>query len=171
MLEQGAHEATIVIADAEAAAAAFRAGVGEHVRMTVGGTVDGLHSDPVEIDGHLRLLSDGRWVHEGPENAGVPVESGPTAVIRAGGVNVVLTTIKTAPGDLQQLKSVEIDPVRQRIIVVKSAVRWRGGYEPIASQAIHVETPGICATDLSRLTFEHVRRPIFPLDPSTTSGR
>ena len=164
LLSQGAREATVVVADAEAASEAIKAGVGQQVRISVGGKVDRLHGEPVELEGHVRLLFDGRWVHEGPENAGVPVESGPTAVVRSEGVNVVLTSVKTAPGDLQQLKSVGIDPARQRIIVVKSAVRWRGGYEPIAGRVVHVDTPGICGAELSRLTYQHVRRPIFPLD-------
>ena len=68
------------------------------------------------------------------------------------------------PGDLQQLKSVGIDPAEQRIIVVKAAVRWRGGYGPIAKHAIHVDTPGLGSVDLSRFEFRSVRRPIFPLD-------
>lgn len=166
LLAQNATDATMIIADAEASAAAFAAGVGGQIHIEVGGKVDDMHGEPVAIHGSVRLLCDGKWVHEGPENAGVPVDSGPTAVLRMGGVNIVLTTRKTAPGDLQQLKSVGIDPVRQRIIVVKSAVRWRGGYEPIARHAIHVDTPGICGSDLNRLTFQHVKRPIFPLDAS-----
>jgi microcystin degradation protein MlrC len=116
----------------------------------------------------VRLLCDGRWVHEGPENAGVPVEMGPTAVVRCGGVNLVLTSRKTMPGDQQQLKSVGIDPTRQRIIVVKAAVRWRGGFESIAAHAIYADTPGLGSVDLGRFPFRNIRRPIFPLDPETT---
>ena len=72
------------------------------------------------------------------------------------------------PGDLQQLKSVGIDPSRQKILVVKAAVRWRGGYQPITRHAIHVDTPGLGSVDLGRFDFRHLRRPIYPLDPETT---
>ncbi|MGH2618666.1 MAG: M81 family metallopeptidase, partial [Thermomicrobiales bacterium] len=72
LLVQGAQEATVVIADAEAVQAAFKAGVGATVRLHVGGKTDRLHGDPIEVEGRVRLLCDGRWVHEGPENAGVP---------------------------------------------------------------------------------------------------
>jgi microcystin degradation protein MlrC len=93
---------------------------------------------------------------------------GPTAVVRVDGVNLVLTSRKTAPGDLQQLKSVGIDPALQQIIVVKAAVRWRGGYQPITRHAIHVDTPGLGSVDLRRFAFRHLRRPIFPLDADLT---
>jgi microcystin degradation protein MlrC len=161
-------EATIVVADPEAVRVAFAAGVDGSFRATVGGKTDRLHGEPVQVDGRVRLLCDGRWVHEGPENAGVPVEMGPTAVVRAGGVNLVLTSVKAMPGDLQQLKSVGIDPARQKILVVKAAVRWRGGYQPITRHAIHVDTPGLGSVDLRRFDYRHLRRPIYPLDPETT---
>ena len=123
-----------------------------------------------EVEGQVRLLCDGCWAHEGPENAGVPVEMGPTAVVRCGGVNLVLTSRKAMPGDQQQLKSVGIDPARQRIIVVKAAVRWRGGFGPIAAHAVYADTPGLGSVDLRRFPYENIRRPIFPLDPETTFG-
>ncbi len=168
LLRQGAREATVVIADPEAVNAAFAAGIGGRVETSVGGKTDRLHGDPVPITGSVRLLSDGKWVHEGPENAGVPVDMGPTAVVRVDGVNLVLTSKKTMPGDLQQLKSVGIDPARQKIIVVKAAVRWRGGYAPITKHAIDVDTPGLGSVNLESFPFQHLRRPIFPLDPETS---
>ena len=168
LLRQGAREATVVVNDPAAAAAAHAAGLGGILETAVGGKTDRLHGQPVPIRGEVRFLGDGRWVHEGPENAGVPVTMGPTAVVRVDGVNLVLTSTKTAPGDLQQLKSVGIDPLSQKILVVKAAVRWRGGYGPIARHAIHVDTPGLGSVDLSRFPFANVRRPIYPLDPDAT---
>jgi microcystin degradation protein MlrC len=167
LLAQGAREATVVIADPEAAEAAFAAGVGAEVTLLVGGKTDRLHGDPTPVTGRVRLLSDGRWVHEGPENAGLPVDMGATAVVRCGGVNLVLTSRKTMPGDQQQLKSVGIDPSRQHIIVVKAAVRWRGGFGPIAAHAIYADTPGLGSADLRRFPYRHIRRPIFPLAAET----
>jgi microcystin degradation protein MlrC len=167
LLAQDAQDATMVIADAEATEAAFNAGVGGLAQIVVGGKTDRWHGDPVSVTGRVRLLSDGQWVHEGPENAGVPVDMGPTAVLRCGGVNLVLTTRKSMPGDQQQLKSVGIDPARQHIIVVKAAVRWRGGFGSIAKHAVYADTPGLGSVDLQRFPYRHVRRPIFPLDLDT----
>ena len=114
----------------------------------------------------MRLLSDGRWIHEGPENAGVPAEPGPTAVVEVDGVTLVLNSKKVAPGDQQQLKSVGIDPLRQHIIVVKAAVRWRGGFGPIAKHAIHVNTPGLGDVRLrTPLDLERTQMN-WPIDPT-----
>lgn len=164
LLRQNARDAVVVIADPAAAAMAIVVGPGGIFDGLVGGKVDTLHGDPVRLTGNVRLISDGRWIHEGPENAGVLVESGPTAVVQSGGVTVVLTSTKIAPGDQQQLKSVGIWPDRQHIIVVKAAIRWKGGYEPIARHVRYVDTPGLGATDLTRFDFRNLTRPIYPLD-------
>lgn len=168
LLKQGAERAVVVVADPESAQQAIDAGVGSTVSLTVGGKVDDMHGDPVPVTGTVRFTGDGRWVHDGPENAGVPVESGPTAVVEVDGVSIILTSIKIAPGDLQQLKSVGIEPEQQHILVVKAAIRWRGGYLPITKHHIDVDTPGLGSVNLENFTFNLIQRPIFPLDPDTT---
>ena len=170
LLRQGARGVVMVIADRDAVAQAVAAGKGGIVETAVGGKTDAWHGEPVPVRGQVISISDGQWVHEGPEWAGVPVEMGPTAVLQVDGVTLVLTAKPTAPGDLQQLKSLGIEPATQHIIVVKAAVRWRGGYGPIAKHAIHVDTPGLGRADLTRFPFRHIRRPIWPLDPTTTWG-
>jgi microcystin degradation protein MlrC len=168
LLRQDAQRAVVVIADAEASELARKAGVGADVDLMVGGKVDRLHGDPVRVRGVVQSVHDGRWVHEGPENAGVPVDSGPTAVVVAGGVTVVITSRKTMPGDQQQLKSVGIEPTEQHILVMKSAIRWRGGFEAITARSIDVDTPGLGSVNLANFPYQRIRRPIFPLDQDAT---
>jgi microcystin degradation protein MlrC len=171
LLRQGAVDATVCIADAEAAAAAHAAGEGHQLTITVGGKTDRLHGDPVLVMGRVERLTDGRFVHEGPENAGVPADMGPTALIRVDGVNLIVSSRKFAPGDLNQLRSVGIEPATQRILVVKAAVRWRAGYQPITRHDILVDTPGLGSVDLSRFDFRYVTRPVYPLDLDTVWDR
>jgi microcystin degradation protein MlrC len=168
LIRQDAQRAVVVIADPEAADLARAVGVGAEVDLLVGGKVDRLHGDPVRLRGVVRSLHDGRWVHEGPENAGVPVDSGPTAVVVARGVTVVLSSRKTMPGDQQQLKSVGIEPTDQHILVMKAAIRWRGGFESITARSIDVDTPGLGTVNLANFPYQRIRRPIFPLDPEMT---
>lgn len=167
LLRQGATGAVVVIADSAAVQLALAAGAGAEVTLAIGGTADRLHGEPLTITGVVTFAGEGGWVHEGPENSGLPVRHGPRVVIETAGNLVVLESVKTAPGDLQQLRSVGIEPTEQRILVVKAAVRWRGGYGPITKHHIDVDTPGLGSVDLDGFGFQHIRRPIFPLDAST----
>jgi microcystin degradation protein MlrC len=167
LMRQGATGSVVVIADPESVAQAHNVGVGTDVSLVVGAKVDRLHGEPLQITGTVRYAGDGSWIHEGPENAGIPVHNGPTAVVDVAGNLVVLESVKTAPGDLQQLKAVGIHPERQDILVVKAAIRWRGGYLPITKHHIDVDTPGLGSVNLANFDFHNIRRPIFPLDPDT----
>ena len=164
LLRQGAEGAVVVIADPEAVELARRAGEGAEVEMEVGGKADGLHGGPVRARWEVLGLYDGRFQYKGSYMTGLWVDMGPTAVVRSGGVRVVLTTRKTMPFDLEQLRCVGIEPEECRIIVVKSAIAWRAAYGPIAKKVIYVDTPGLCRANLRTFQYRRVRRPIFPLD-------
>lgn len=89
---------------------------------------------------------------------------GPCAVVRHGGVKVLLTSRRTPPLDLAQWRSQGIDPENLFAIGVKAAVEHRPAYNPIAKASYTVDTPGPCTENLRRLPFEHVRRPVYRLD-------
>jgi microcystin degradation protein MlrC len=97
---------------------------------------------------------------------GVNFNMGPCAVVTVGdGITVLLTTRKTPPFDLAQLRSQGIVPEKLSVIAVKAAVAHRRAYDPIAVGSYTVTTPGPCTSDLTRLPYRRLRRPIFPLDP------
>jgi microcystin degradation protein MlrC len=168
LLEAGAQNAVVTLADPEAVARAWQAGVGATVEMPVGGKGDRWHGEPVWLRGEVERLTDGRYINEGTDHFaslyGREVQMGRCAVLRGEGVRLLLTERKTPPGDLAQLRSQGIVPEAQKIIVVKSAVAFRGAYGPIASEILEVDTPGLCSADLSRFPYRKLTRPIFPLD-------
>ncbi|MFO8059647.1 MAG: M81 family metallopeptidase, partial [Bacillota bacterium] len=153
-----------IIADPEAVAACIEAGVGESVRVTAGGRTDDLHGEPVELTGHVRLISDGRFINKGPMFTGLHNSMGRTVVLRCGGVDVILAEKRMQPLDLEMLRSLGIEPADRQIIAVKSAVHYRAAFGPIARQILEVDTRGISSPRLERLPFEKVRRPMYPLD-------
>jgi microcystin degradation protein MlrC len=58
-----------------------------------------------------------------------------------------------------------IDVRRMRIVAIKSQQHFRGGFQQIAGAIIRADTPGFTTSNLSNLPFEHINRPIWPLDP------
>lgn len=141
------------------------AGVGANVELLLGGKTDDLHGEPLSVSGHVRLLSDGRFKNLGPMNTGAETRMGPIAVLTIGGVDVVVTSNRVQALDAGMFLSQGINPSRKRVLVLKSSVHYRGAFEPLASRVVEVDTPGLSNSDLSRYPYQHVRRPIFPLDP------
>jgi microcystin degradation protein MlrC len=168
LLEADAQDAAVIITDPQAVAQAIAAGVGASVEMHVGGKVDTFHGDPVWMRATVERLTDGHYTIEGRDHfaamSGQQVNMGRCAVIRSGGVRVVLNERKTPPGHLNQWRSQGIMPEQMRILVAKSAVAFRGAYAPYAAEMIEVDTPGLCAADLTRFTHHKIPRPVYPLE-------
>jgi microcystin degradation protein MlrC len=172
MLAAGVQEGAVILADREAVAACWEAGVGATIRLSVGGKTDRWHGQPVAVTGTVRALSEGTFPCELPDNHfasfyGNTIRMGRTVWLRVGGINLVLTERKTPPFDLAQLRGVGVIPEQQKLIAVKSAVAYRAAYLPIAAGVVEVDTAGLCSANLARFPYQRLRRPIFPLDERT----
>ena len=170
-IDAGVQDAVIaVIADPESVAQAVEAGVGSGVRLNVGGKTDTQHGAPVALTGVVKTLSDGRFIHKGPMGRGTAGNMGRTAVVQVGGIEIILTERRIQPYDAQVLRSVGIEPTARKLIALKSAVHFRADYTPIAHQILDVDTPGVHSPNLFSYRYQRLRRPVYPLDPSTTYG-
>jgi microcystin degradation protein MlrC len=165
LLKQGARDALVLLCDQYAVAACNAIGVRRKTGLKVGAKLDRYHGEPLEIEATVRSLSDGIYRNVGDMRHGVLEDQGRTAVVDTGGVLVVLTERRQPMWNLQQLRSLGIEPSRLRIIVVKAAIAYRAAYLPIAARVIEVDTPGLSAADVRRFNYTRLERPMYPLDP------
>jgi microcystin degradation protein MlrC len=165
LMRVGARSAVVAcLWDPAAARACAKAGVGETVTLRLGGKTDDRHGAPIEVTGRVRTLSDGRFVHKGPMMHGLQGRLGLTAVLDLGGIKVLLISNRWQTLDPEMLRFVGIDPLAEKVLVVKSTIHYRAAFEPLARAIIEVDAPGLSSSNLARFDFKHVRRPIFPLD-------
>lgn len=168
LLAAGTHGAVVVICDPIAAQHAAEAGIGGAFRGEVGARGDDLHGAPIHLEGRVAYARDSDFRHSGSYMTGFVSRMGLTAIIDTGGTKVVLTSLRTMPFDIEQLRSVGIEPGEQRVLVVKSAIAWRAAYGPVARTIVTVDTPGICTSNVRRLDYRMIPRPMFPLDAVVT---
>ncbi|MBS0547594.1 MAG: M81 family metallopeptidase [Proteobacteria bacterium] len=165
LLDAGIENAAFgTIFDPKTVQQAMKAGVGATIDVELGGHTDESMGKPVKARAVVRMLSDGSFRNDGPMNAGVETQMGPTAVLRIGGVDVVTISSRVQTIDLQVFLSQGIDPATKSVVVVKSVQHFRAAYGPIAREIVLVDSGGICSPDISRLKFKKLRRPIWPLD-------
>ena len=146
---------------------------GARRRLEIGGRGSRLDPGPVGLEVELVSRSDGAFTLEDPHShlasmSGIRCQMGPCAVVRHGGVTLLLTSRKTPPFDLGQLRSQGLEPRGFAAIGVKAAVAHRAAYDPIASASFYVDTPGPCSSNLASFPYHRLRRPIYPLDPIDT---
>ena len=129
--------------------------------------MDHRHGAPLSVTGTVRTLSDGRFIYRGPMMNGLAGRLGPNAVLDVDDVKVILITNRRQTLDPEMIRFVGIDPLMEKILVVKSTIHYRAAFEPIAKEIIEVDAPGLSSSNLARFDYRRVRRPIFPLDPDT----
>jgi len=93
---------------------------------------------------------------------------GTTAVLSTGKVDIVVISRHIEPFDPGCFTSLGIDPKSRRFLMLKSRIHYRVGFRPIARAVVECAGRGVCTSDYSELRFEHVRRPIYPLDGVNT---
>jgi len=157
------------ICDPEAARQAAAAGIGSTVTLRLGGKVPmpalAQPSEPLSVTGRVKLAFDGVYLNRGPMYRGVRNDTGLTVVIDTGRVEIVVVSRHQEPFDVNCLLSAGIDPLQKRYVALKSRVHWRAGFADMATHVIECTGVGVTTSDYGQLRFEHVRRPIYPLDP------
>lgn len=168
LLRCDAERAVIVMFDPEAAAVAAAVGVGARFEGLVGGKTDAEHGPPAMVAGEVEFAGEATFRHSGSYMTGFVTHMGLTAVVRAGGVRVVLTSLRTMPFDIEQLRCVGVEPAEQRVIVAKSAIAWRSAFGAVAGSVFTIDAPGIATSNLERVPYRFRPRPLYPLEPETT---
>lgn len=168
-VERGVRDAGVIINDTEAVRSLQHALLGERLELAIGGKSGEIGAEPFALEVEVLSKSDGRFVVENKDSPLVPmlgeeVNMGPCAVVRHQGTTVLLTSRRTPPFDLGQWRSQGVDPEELFVVGVKASVGHRQAYDPIARASYTVDLPGSCPQDLSRLPYERVSRPIYPVD-------
>lgn len=161
--------AAVCLCDAEAVRNIAGVPLGSSIQLALGGRGSRLDKGPLHLAVTVVSHADGRFRLEDSQSHlasmfGGEFDMGRCAVVRHGGVTILLTSRKTPPFDLGQWRSQGIEPKEMSAIGVKAAVAHRRAYESIADRLWSVDTPGPCCSNLRTFPYEHLRRPVFPLD-------
>jgi microcystin degradation protein MlrC len=149
------------LVDPAAVKAAFAAGVGATVDVTVGGSCDPQRFTPLPLTAIVRMLSDGTFRSE---TFGQYWQAGQTAVLEAGSITLVVTSRPVSLFDRALFHAHGQDPRRFDLVVVKSPHCESHMFADWCDRLINVDAPGSTSANLPGLGHTHCPRPVFPLD-------
>lgn len=169
VLRQGLQDVAVAaVYDPQAVREMQAAGIGATITLSLGGKTDmpsiGEVGEPLTVTGKVKVLNDGEWVCRGPMYTGVDVFMGDSAVFRVDGVDIVVTSRHHEPWDAGVFTSMGIQPEYKKYLLLKSRIHYRAGFAHLARHTLTLDGVGVTTSDNSILTFENVRRPIYPLD-------
>ncbi|HQZ11873.1 MAG TPA: M81 family metallopeptidase [Devosia sp.] len=165
-LRDGGYEGSVLaqIVDAPAAEAAHRAGVGQRISVTLGGTVDGRRFAPMQVDAMVESLSRGRAKLE---TMGLPLDAGPTAVLTYDNFTIVVLSKPAFLFDRALYYSNGLDPVDFDLVVVKSPHTEFHMYDQWVTKNFNVDAPGSTSAHVATLGHTQCARPIYPIEGDT----
>jgi microcystin degradation protein MlrC len=152
--------------DPALAKAANAAGVGAtfDAEFNTGpGTPDDL---PIKAEAEVIALHDGDVVGRLGLLAGRQLHLGPSAALRIGGITVVVISDRSQTADPMFFEMFGLDIAAAKTVVVKSRGHFRSGFLPwFSPDRVHeIDTAGLTSPVLERRQWQHLPRPVYPLD-------
>jgi len=158
-----------LLIDAPSAARAHEAGQGATLEFALGAVSGVAGHVPVSGRFTVERLGDGRFTCTGPMFSGFRMTLGDMALLReqASGVRVALATRKCQAADQAMFRHLGVEPVRQRVLALKSSVHFRADFQPIAREVLVVRAPGPALADPADFPWRKLRpgirvRPLGP---------
>lgn len=155
LLEKGATDTAVVgVTDAPAVDQLYAMDIGAQFVGEIGGT---LSKSSQRISVRAQLLHKCRIL--GWDG----FDAGRAAVVRSGGIDIVLTENRTSVTNPQILQSVGIALDRYKIITVKLGYLYPA-LEKVALRHIIAFTNGVSSIKIEKMPFAHIPHPMYPFD-------
>ena len=150
--------------DPESVKTCVNAGEGAEVTIDVGGKTDNMHGEPITITGTVKKIHHGKYEEHRPSHGGFRFHNDGLRVRfdTNDGKTIILTSLRTHNKTREQLYSMGIKPENYKVIVAKGVSSPRPAYQPIASEIIVVNSPGVTSADLSTFKYKNIRKSLYP---------
>jgi microcystin degradation protein MlrC len=156
--------ALVTLVDADLVIEARRRGIGAELAAQVGGKRDVRYSRPMPLTATAAALFDARFVLSGHLARNMPIDMGPSAVLRHGNVHIIVTS-RSGPHFAPELfQAAGIDPFAASILIAKSPCGFRAAYTGRARKIQVVRAPGCAPADFWRYEYRNISRPLWPWD-------
>ncbi|HEY1132156.1 MAG TPA: M81 family metallopeptidase [Roseateles sp.] len=163
LLERGIRDVALgMIWDPQAVAIATSAGAGARLPLRIGGKVGPMSGDPVDLD--VEVLACRPDARQRSLTPGGTDALGPAVAVRAGGIDIVLNSVRQQVFSPDCFTELGVTPGDKRLVVVKSTQHFRSGFDAMAATVVYADSPGSLQSDLGRLPYKHLPRPVWPLD-------
>jgi microcystin degradation protein MlrC len=161
---QWSRPALVTLVSPEVVFEAQRLGVGGTHPGPLGGVLDHRFSKPLPLRTRIERLFDAHFILSGHLAKNMPIDMGPSAVLRHGEVQIVVTS-RSGPHFAPQLfEGAGIDPYTTSVLIAKSPCGFRAAYEAKARKIMVVNAPGCAPPDFWKYEFQRIPRPLWPWD-------
>lgn len=146
--------------DPVAVSLAFNAGIDTTLPMRIGGKVGPLSGEPLDVVSTVLAVHEDLYM---TSLSGGRIRMGACALIRVGGVEVLLTSIRNQAMNIDVFTQLGCDLTKKKIIVVKSAQHFYASFSEVAKAVFYIGGRGVATPDWWTLSYNNISRPKWPL--------
>lgn len=158
LIQEGADAVAGLVYDPEVAQMAHQCGVGGVFIADLGAKSGVEGESPLHSEFLVEALGNGSLTGTGPFYKGCKMELGSMALLRLDRVRIAVASRKQQAADQAIFRHLGVDPVEEKILVLKSSVHFRADFQEMASEVIVVEAPGYNWADTSKLAYKRLRK-------------
>nr|WP_323783009.1 M81 family metallopeptidase [Amylibacter sp.] len=125
------------------------AGLGAEMAVRVGGKIGPMSGDPVDLTVTVRGIDADAIQHLGSAE----MRLGPCVWLEANGVHIIVSTKRTQTFHPEVFENLGLKLSGMKIVVVKSSQHFYDAFAPIASEVIHLATPGAITPDYTIIPY------------------
>jgi microcystin degradation protein MlrC len=156
--------ALVPFVDPELVAEAGARGPGARLDVRLGGKRDRRFSQPQPVSVEVVRGFDARFVMTGHLARNLPIDMGPSVVLRQGNVFILVTTRSGPHFAPEFFRAGGLDPFAASVVVAKSPCGFRAAYQAHARQILVVQAPGCAPSDFWHYDYRSIPRPLWPWD-------
>ena len=125
------------------------AGEGASLDLRLGGKCGPMSGNPLDLRVTVRKLASDLTQRFGK----LPSSLGEAVWLHASGIDIVVNDLRTQTFHPEAFTQLGIALDEKKIVVVKSSQHFHAGFAPIASEVIHMATPGAIAPDYANIPY------------------
>jgi microcystin degradation protein MlrC len=162
MLKSGLSGTALVpMVDPAALEQAIKAGIGRKITVQLGAMFSAEYSPRLEITGVVRAIAG---AGERDFGDGTVSQAGRSVLFECGHLKIVITEFRDyAVNHPLFYEVLGVDVGKAKMVVLKTASNFQY-FKPYQSRLIRADSPGATQSDLTKLRWQKITRPIYPLD-------
>lgn len=125
------------------------AGEGAVMPIRLGGKVGPMSGDPIDLTVTVRKCASGLSQHIGTSS----MSMGNVVWLEADGVHLIVNDLRTQCFNTEAFTQMGLDLGEMKIVIVKSSQHFYDSFARIASEVIHVATPGAITPDFVNIPY------------------
>ena len=85
------------------------------------------------------------------------------AFIRSGEIDYLIIGRPLSANDPELFRHIGIEPMDYRYLVLKAKNHFRAAFDPLISQVIYVDAPGVATNQINHLPFKRIPKGMWPI--------